>query len=449
MMRMHKKRSKWPISLLLTVPLKLFMSSVLILLISISDNNFCLHDFGMRTRAYAEEPCFVESISKEEYLADYDEMWNILEECYPFFGVIERMGINADAVKMEGRAKLKARIEEDGGFASFFESVNDVCASLGYFAHLQPVDQSYYQYLSNLIISEKDMVLFDDWFSVLRNPRSAELYNSMVKVKQNADGGDSSASLISPFVRLYPKEGVGYIGLSTFEGRIVDRDKQKIESFLRDTADYEHIIIDITGNRGGSSYYWHNIVSGLGGQYAYEHYVFYTRKALEKMPVFRPQDVILPIEVMPSDVSFLHPEDKEGLDYYTSVQMGFDFGAPQIPHKAKRWLLVDQYVFSAAEEFAVFCKETRWAVLVGHSTGGDGIGEGNPSIIALPNTGLILRFSNDYALNSNGSCNAEDGTSPDILCERGETPILTCLRQLDMEGVNTQRLRKDRLLVSP
>lgn len=387
--------------------------------------------------------------SRSIYLDDFDEMWKLLEECYPYFNAIERKGINVSDIKEQSRIDLENNLENNEGFEGFFKSAHQVCASLGYFAHLRPVDRSHYQYLSNLVIHEEDRRAFEDWFSVLNQPRSAELYKAPAGERTEEAAFVSSSLPMDPFVRLYPDEGVGYIRLRSFDGSIAQRDQQKIERFLQDTRDYGHIIIDITGNPGGSTYYWHNITEPLGGRYSYEYYAFYTAAAAEKMPLSVPRAQLRSMEDLPEDVAFLHPEDKEKLGYYTELSHRYDWGSPRIPHKARRWLLVDQQVYSAAEELAVFCKETGWAVLVGHSTMGDGMGSGMPGIAALPNTGLILQFSSDYCLNSDGSCNAESGTSPDILCQSGETPIMACLRQLETEGVNTQRLRRDRTLVWP
>ena len=74
---------------------------------------------------------------------------------------------------------------------------------------------------------------------------------------------------------------------------------------------------------------------------------------------------------------------------------------------AKRWLLVDEGVYSAADAFAAFCKNTGWATVVGRKTRGDG--SAMHVMVELPNTGLIVEFSVMTTLNEKGEqmCFAE------------------------------------------
>jgi hypothetical protein len=51
--------------------------------------------------------------------------------------------------------------------------------------------------------------------------------------------------------------------------------------------------------------------------------------------------------------------------------------------------------------------------LVGETTGGDGIGD-DPAICVLPNSGYIFRFTKEMGLTSDGTCNFEHKTEPDI-----------------------------------
>ena len=79
------------------------------------------------------------------------------------------------------------------------------------------------------------------------------------------------------------------------------------------------------------------------------------------------------------------------------------------------WLLVGPQVYSSAESFAVFCKQTGFATLVGQPTGGSNSGGG--IFLELPNTHLLVQFDVEYCLNSDGSCNMENGTEPDIVAD--------------------------------
>lgn len=78
------------------------------------------------------------------------------------------------------------------------------------------------------------------------------------------------------------------------------------------------------------------------------------------------------------------------------------------------YLLVDRGVFSSSEGFAIFCKDSGWAKVVGNeNTGGDGVGI-DPIVFKLPNSGLAVRSTAEKGLNKDGSSNLENGTSLDL-----------------------------------
>lgn len=78
-----------------------------------------------------------------------------------------------------------------------------------------------------------------------------------------------------------------------------------------------------------------------------------------------------------------------------------EFEPAPSPYPGKIWVLVDEGVYSASENFAAFCKNTGFATLVGEPTGGDG-GIADPMLFALPESGLVVRFSVFYGLNADG-----------------------------------------------
>lgn len=69
-------------------------------------------------------------------------------------------------------------------------------------------------------------------------------------------------------------------------------------------------------------------------------------------------------------------------------------------------------VYSSAESFSIFCKESGFATLIGERTGGDGGGM-DPVLFNLENSGLIVRMASDMYLTGKGICNEEFKTIPD------------------------------------
>jgi C-terminal processing protease CtpA/Prc len=82
-----------------------------------------------------------------------------------------------------------------------------------------------------------------------------------------------------------------------------------------------------------------------------------------------------------------------------------------INFKGKIFLIIDKGTFSAATRFAIFCKETGFATLIGRNTLGDG---SLTSYMRLPNSGLIVRFEAGTVLNRDEGSFFIEGVKPDI-----------------------------------
>ena len=93
-------------------------------------------------------------------------------------------------------------------------------------------------------------------------------------------------------------------------------------------------------------------------------------------------------------------------------------------------MLVGPGVYSASEMFAIFCKDTGFAPLVGQTTGGDGIGV-DPMVCVLPNSGIAYQFTTINGLNLSGGSNQEMGTEPDIVVPVGVNALEVCLRAIE------------------
>ncbi len=199
-----------------------------------------------------------------------------------------------------------------------------------------------------------------------------------------------------------------------------------MQDFFQSHAEDEvsHIVFDITHNRGGSTLYWNeNIVAPFGGSYTWDTWLYVRDTALTRC-FFPIEQEYQPVDDLPEEHPAPEFVPELGLTDFChhTEHLNSDATLPDNLLGAKRWMLIDDAVYSAAESFAYFCKKTGWATLVGTATDGDGLGV-TPVMFDLPNTGILVRFSAQAGENPDGTCNAKSGTAPDYVCGRFEAPI--------------------------
>ncbi|WP_273702614.1 S41 family peptidase [Thermoanaerobacter sp. A7A] len=215
------------------------------------------------------------------------------------------------------------------------------------------------------------------------------------------------------------KDKVAYLKIPSMKISLkdIEEDGKEIYSFFKEIKNYPYLIIDIRGNGGGNLMYWvENIVQPLiDKKIPYKAYtvvknydIKYT-KTLDKLPKNRNYP----------------PELKDDFGYFAEISYTV---TPKnyVGFKGKIYLLTDAGVYSAAESFASFAKATKWATVVGTPTSG-GLGF-NPDYLILPNSGLIVRYPNNMALNPDGTANEEVGTQPDIYVEDSYNDFVNYLR---------------------
>lgn len=237
-------------------------------------------------------------------------------------------------------------------------------------------------------------------------------------------------SRYTPYVDWDPDRGLLYIRLPSFRPEIMARDRDVLTDALRAHPDAKHIAFDICGNGGGSDYYWADLlVAPFGETVSYEKTVYFRENALTRdygymegaVPVSSLDDAEVPAFVGELDLTHTRTD---------AITIGRAGEGRTIHTNTKRWVLTDEYVYSAADGFAGFCKQTGWATLIGRRTRGDG-GSASPCLIRLPETGLLMRFTVTADANSEGRLNTFYGTIPDIPSKPSETPYDTLLRVID------------------
>lgn len=266
-----------------------------------------------------------------------------------------------------------------------------------------------------------------------------------VSLNNNSQGKEDESNFLTKIIQ---KDKIAYIKFRSFDTRFIDKDAEGVFKFYHEIKDYPYLIIDIRGNLGGSYNYWaDNIISPLTEKTLNMEYIIgfrdgeFINRHLEdiihwggiKTIKSLPEGKVYPPELK----DLFHTFFTENITIESSFYTGF---------KGKIYILVDEYVYSAAEGFAAFAKSTGWGTLVGTTTGGDGIGY-DPAYAVLPNSGLLIRFPIGIGLNPDGAANEENHTSPDIYVEQSRNDYLK-MKDIDDSRQNEMVDQYDTILKS-
>jgi hypothetical protein len=215
-------------------------------------------------------------------------------------------------------------------------------------------------------------------------------------------------------------------------------DSEAIRTFLDRARTLPALVMDIRGNGGGGDLFWmENLCGVLGSEPATVPFriawrsgrragEFVDSKMMANLAAFGlSRDELSPMN--PASCQQGPPELRSGA-FGGLLEESFPVPpAGERAYRGKVFLLVDDDVFSSAEKFAVFCKASGWATLVGEVTGGDGIGF-DPSSLALPRSGMYILYATVMGLNPDWSVNDEVHTRPDVLVERSADDLLRYIR---------------------
>lgn len=252
------------------------------------------------------------------------------------------------------------------------------------------INPVYTQWVNTLNKSQKEISY---WNNLL--PKSK---TDILKTKEEIAYKDS----------LIPELKTAILRIPSFDLDNLKEDSLKISKFLYLVSNYNYIIIDIQGNKGGSSSYWREeIVNKLISQPLSLKRYFVLKNGRYNNSFFSHERTTnRNLKLLPSlPLSFQTDTFKiveETTTFYPSLP---------IPFKGKIIIITDSKVFSAADEFAYFAQNASWTTIVGETTAGGGVGT-DPVLVRLPFSGIIIRYPALAGLNANGSL--YNGTNPDI-----------------------------------
>lgn len=387
-------------------------------------------------------------LSTEQALYDYDTMWLLLEENFPYLEVIKvELGIDWRVVKAEYRLKLANHAID--GYVSQEDFVNTFIHCVGEFqsvGHLFLANQSY---LLNLFQDVNDD-LINRIINLIDNPKTELFYTwlqqcpldkgssitieSLENKSEIVDVRDAQA-ITSKVMTGYVGDGIPYLRIASFL-TWEESTYAALAEFFSDIADEEHLIIDVRGNGGGSDGNWRRGIVPLLEQTELEFNMLFSAKSgslnLALNPTMPENGTRYADDSWQEDFPYVPPEMVEGCDIHLKRSSSFKRDNTQKYFSGKIWVLIDEYCYSATDAFTCFCKETGFATLVGSTTGGNGKGA-TPLYMVLPYSGLIVEYEPYLTFNSDGTCNGIRGTLPDIVPEEGKFALETCLQVIQDE----------------
>lgn len=261
---------------------------------------------------------------------------------------------------------------------------------------------------SNMILAENDKE-----YRTVFTTKAGEKINEKLTPTAYEQKSLTSLDSSSCEQKIVEENKIAYLKVKSMSNRTLISDHTLIVEFFKSIKDYPYLIIDIRGNGGGTDNYWKNnvvaplIIQRTSSINAMAYQGSYIKTFMRARGI-----ITKPISELP----------KQFKSEYTSNMQSFittpSSVSPEnsVAFKGKIFLLVDNAVYSSSESFAAFCKGTGFAEIVGTNTGGDGIGI-DPCVMALPNSGLVIRFSLDMGINGDGTVNEQAHTKPDIFVE--------------------------------
>lgn len=214
--------------------------------------------------------------------------------------------------------------------------------------------------------------------------------------------------------QIWESKNASYIYIKNFVNEYLNPYIDDIINFYHQIEDYNYLIIDIRGNPGGNYASWINAIVKplIKEQKIFELYLAY--RTDDYSDLFR-ESMSITNTVSKYDFSYLPTEvygdEFKIYDYQHTISPTYE-----IDFDGEIILLTDNVVYSAAEGFTLFCKQTGFATIYGTTSGGDGIME-FPTYYALPNSKLVICISSALGLDHTGHASEEVRTQPDVYFE--------------------------------
>ncbi len=358
------------------------------------------------------------------YASDYEVLWDALNNTYPYLTYLQSQGIDTDEIYSRYKEDVKTITDED----LFYDMLQSMLSEMHNFAHLRVItpeefEMWYAPYAEDVTTAVDE----NPYFVISTDPALSKRYQASSQ-SGNTDGADPYESTTPIFTQYYSDCNTLYLKIPAFNGQTFAKDKNLLYDKLEEYPETKHVIFDISGNGGGDvTYGLFYLVAPFGEQLDLPIRTYYKSSPL--FDFYHSEWDTRPVSELEDAPEWAADM---GLDrYFDFTYSTSDIECETLPNAENidRWVLISRSCYSAAETFACFCKTTGFATLVGTKTSGDGI-HTSPILLLLPDSGILIRMSDGVGENPDGSINAIHGTTPDITCKKGETPLGRCLAEI-------------------
>lgn len=355
----------------------------------------------------------LEKFSKEDYIEDFDYVYNTLKEYYPYFE------INKEVNKIDWLSNYeiyKKKIANSKNDEEFYNNMKEILSDLNN-SHTNIVSKKEGVNLAKVYSYLPKTYWQSDIFKLFKNKNVQSRYEITNEKMEETVNLDNSKDLKKDNLELGVVEGnIGYLNVKLMETPVEDnelfkKDLDNLDKFLKENKNLEALVIDIRGNGGGNSAYWSEFLLPklVDKKYFATEYIFTKEGKLLKRVNSITEEIDYDLIKNFPKTTLNIIEDFDRFYYAENIVEPLE---DSIKFSKNIYLLVDEKVYSSSEKLANFAKESGLATLIGETTGGDGIGD-DPFVIALPNTGYLVRFAKELGVTGKGVINEKDKTSPD------------------------------------
>ncbi|WP_252507956.1 S41 family peptidase [Treponema denticola] len=395
-------------------------------------------------------------MSKERLEEDYAFVWDFIENGYPFKNVCIRAGADLEKIKKDYFQKLPG-IKDELEYYLFYMSLFSKVRNDKFIGHL---DVYNIEYLNSKTDRVQGTIVYDNdskangfYQLLLRRVNTAlkqnnleeifKKYDLKLKPPLNLEFEDILENYFE--TKIIEDKKIAYLNIKsfyTYNDEFQELYIKKINSILHSLGGYQNVIIDLRENRGGFNTLWQeHIVSHLI-KYSLEYYSHLVYNNQNNFFKILEDNFLLVKPLEPNGnfkTVFFSKQNEDDKELFNSIRSYFAEVLPSPPYIdfKKIWVLIGNDTISAADEFAAFAKQTKFAKLIGENTGGGGLNWLPKLYLQLPNCGLLIQSDMLYALNPDWTCNDEFGTAPDIYNLPGKDALETCLEEIRKLGEKT------------